>query len=258
MATVPLQPCEMRPVDRLAILHADDHLVAVDKPAGLLVHRSNLDRHETRFALQLVRDQMGREVFPVHRLDKPTSGVLLFAFDRDTCQAMSRRFECGEVDKRYIAVVRGHPDAEFLIDHPLSRLRDEPGALATSAEAQPATTVGRCRATVELPIRVDRYPTSRYALVDLVPRTGRRHQLRRHLKHVSHPIIGDTTYGKSRHNRLFEEQFGCRRLLLACTALRLRHPVTGAALTIRASPGPEFRHVLEQLGWGAAAEPPDD
>lgn len=234
----------------LTILHADEHIVAVAKPTGLLVHRTTLDRHETQFALQMVRDQMRREVFPVHRLDKPTSGVLLFALDRDTCRTLSQAFESGTVEKRYLAVVRGRPAAAFRIDHPLARIQDAPGERERAeGAAQLAVTEVQCLASVELPVRVDRYPTSRYSLVSLAPLTGRRHQLRRHLKHVSHPIIGDTTYGKSRHNRLFEERFGSRRLLLACTELRLVHPVTGKPLRLQTPPAADFRDVVVQLGW---------
>lgn len=234
------------PAPVLTILHLDDRLVAVHKPAGLLVHRSNLDRHETRFALQLVRDRLGREVHPIHRLDRPTSGVLLFALDRDACRRMSAAFEAGQVDKQYLAIVRGHPADAFEIDHPLVRLDDDATACGGT---QPALTRGCTLARAELPHRVDRYPTSRYALVSLAPVTGRRHQLRRHLKHAAHPIVGDTTYGKSGHNRLFESLFGNRRLLLACTSLAFEHPDTGRPLRIAAPPGDDLSAVIASLGW---------
>jgi tRNA pseudouridine65 synthase len=234
----------------LTILHEDEHVVVVHKPAGLLVHRSNLDRHETRFAVQLLRDQLGREVHPAHRLDKPTSGALAFALDRGSCQHLSQQFEDGRVAKHYLAVVRGHPEDRFEIDHPLTPISDEPGRSArTPRPAQPALTRGHTLARCELPHRVDRYPTSRYALVALEPLTGRRHQLRRHLKHVSHPIVGDTTYGKGRHNRLFAGLFGSERLLLACTALAFEHPVTGQPLTVGCPLEASFHSVLDRLGW---------
>ncbi|MBI1397563.1 MAG: pseudouridylate synthase [Betaproteobacteria bacterium] len=239
----------------LEILDADDWIVAIHKPPGLLVHRSDLDRHETRFAVQLLRDQIGREVHPAHRLDKPTSGVLLFAFDRGVCRQLSLSFEAGTVSKQYLAIVRGHPPESFAIDHPLTRIVDEPGVTRTaSGSPQAARTLGRTLATTELPHRVDRYATSRYALVELVPVTGRRHQLRRHLKHANHPIVGDSTYGKSRHNRLFETLFGSRRLLLACTCLSLPHPVTREQISIRAAPEPGFMHVIDALGWRHAID----
>lgn len=236
----------------LEILYRDEHIVAIHKPSGLLVHRSEIDRHETRFAVQLLRDQIGRRVWAAHRLDKGTSGVLVFALDPDTAGHLGRQFEAGEVEKNYLAVVRGHPEESGVIDHPLSRQRDnyEFKGERSSDEAQPAVTRYRRLATAELPHCVDRYPTSRYALLELEPLTGRRHQIRRHLKHIAHPIIGDATYGKGRHNRLFGELFGNRRLLLACTRLSFRHPHSGETLAIEAAPADDFAAVLAQMGWG--------
>lgn len=279
----------------LDILYQDDWLVAIHKPAGLLVHRSPIAAAEQRFAVQLLRDQIGRRVFPAHRLDRGTSGVLLFALEREIAAALGAQFESRRVDKRYLAVVRGHPPAAGLIDHPLSRrldpiersrgrgagtrdrlpedeedsaapagvpdtdaAADGPGQTPPPPTPLPARTHYRLLASAELPYRVDRYPSSRYALLELVPETGRRHQLRRHLKHIAHPIIGDATYGKGRHNRLFQQLFGNTRLLLACTALGLRHPVSGAFLQLQAPPPPDFAAVLAALGWSASvpAGPP--
>lgn len=240
--------------EMLPVLYRDEHVVAVHKPSGLLVHRSVLDVHEERFAVQIVRDQIGRHVHPVHRLDKGTSGVLLFALDRDTAALLGRAFEDQAVAKTYLAVVRGHPPQEGVIDHALTRRFDDAErrdpALATPAQA--AVTGFRRLADVELPYRVDRYPTSRYALLELAPRTGRRHQIRRHLKHISHPIIGDATFGKGRHNRLFSELFGVSRLLLACTRMQLAHPHSGAPLDLRAPLADDFAAVLAALGWANA------
>ena len=218
------------------------------------MHRSPIDRHETRFAVQVLRDQLGRRVQPVHRLDKGTSGVLLFAFDTDTTRHLGEQFEAQQVDKRYLAVVRGWPPASGLIDHRLTPEPD-PRTGRDSAPAQPARTRFTCLATVELPHAVDRYPTSRYALVALSPETGRRHQLRRHLKHIAHPIIGDATHGKGAHNRFFQDHFDCHRLLLACTSLRVQHPVSGETLTLQAPIGDTFARTVTQLGWSEAAEP---
>lgn len=236
--------------ETLPILFQDEWLIAVHKPAGLLVHRTDLDRHETRFALQILRDQIGQPVWPVHRLDKGTSGVLLFALEKDTGRAMSGLFEAGQVAKRYLAVVRGHPDDAGEIDHPLAPMADEHAGIAASRPAQPAMTRYRRLATAELPYQVDRYPTSRYALVELTPLTGRWHQLRRHMKHIAHPIIGDATHGKGRHNRLFMELFGCRRLLLAAVELGFRHPLTGQTVALKVPPAEDFSTVTEALGWG--------
>jgi len=242
--------------ETLPILFRDENLIAVHKPSGLLVHRSSLDRHETRFALQILRDQIGQPVFPVHRLDKGTSGVLLFALNREVVRSLNSQFESGEVAKTYLAVVRGHPPESGEIDHPLARMADEHAGISASVHeqpAQPARTRYRRLATVELPYQVDRYPSSRYALLELAPETGRWHQLRRHLKHISHPIIGDATHGKGRHNRLFQELFGCQRLLLAATELRLTQPLSGLALCLRAEVAADFSALIERLGWRGLA-----
>lgn len=238
----------------LPVIFHDDDLIAIHKPAGLLVHRSALDRHASRFAVQMLRDQIGQPVYPLHRLDKGTSGVLLFALAPDMARAVYGQFERGEVDKRYLAVVRGHPPESGEIDHPLKRMADDYANIATDAPAQAALTRYRRLATVDLPYRVDRYPSSRYALLELHPLSGRRHQLRRHLKHIAHPIIGDATHGKGRHNRLFQTLFDSHRLLLAATELRLRHPRDGRALCLRAAPAADFAAVTRQLGWMAVAE----
>ena len=235
----------------LDILYRDDHLIAIDKPPGLLVHRSDIDRHETRFAVQLLRDQIGRRVLPVHRLDKGTSGVLLFAFDAAVARAMGRQFENGEVKKTYLAVVRGWPPEAGIIDHALSRQYDDYGRSLRTAEAQPAVTRYRRLATVELPVAVERYPTSRYALVALEPLTGRHHQLRRHMKHISHPIIGDATHGKGIHNRFFQREFGCGRLLLDCAHMVFCHPVSGEKVGVGRTAQGEFAALLERFGWTA-------
>jgi tRNA pseudouridine65 synthase len=239
-----------RPGLSLSIVYQDHRLVAIDKPAGLLVHRSDLDRHETRFAVQRLRDQIGRAVWPVHRLDKGTSGLLLFALDSECAGVLGQQFERGEVGKRYLAVVRGHPDEAGEIDHPLRRLPDENGYRSDDDLPRPAVTRYRRLATVELPVQVDRYPTSRYALVRLEPLTGRRHQLRRHMKHIAHPIIGDATHGKGRHNRYFQQRFDCRRLMLAAVEMRIRHPDDGREVILCAPPSPDFADCLNRLGWG--------
>ena len=236
----------------LDILYRDDFLVAINKPAGLLVHRSDIDRHETRFAVQLLRDQIGQRVHPLHRLDKGTSGVLLFALDSASAREVGGQFERNEIGKRYLAIVRGWPPEAGVIDHALSRQFDDYGrkfSADSPTEALPAVTGYRRLATVELPDAVDRYPTARYALVELLPKTGRQHQLRRHLKHIAHPIIGDATWGKGIHNRFFQQRFGCGRLLLACTGIELRHPQDGRILSITARPGDDFASVVGALGW---------
>lgn len=236
----------------LPILYRDEHIVAIHKPPGLLVHRSNLARQEERFAVQLLRDQIGQWVYPVHRLDRGTSGILVFALKPEIARTLGQAFMGKDVGKRYLAIVRGHPPEQGEIDHPLAKIRDEYEAtIGNSADAevlQPALTRYRRLSTAELPHQVDRYPTSRYALLELEPVTGRRHQLRRHLKHVSYPIIGDATYGKGKHNRLFQQLFNCHRLLLACVEMQFQHPVSGEVLRLEAPVEGDFAAVMAALG----------
>ena len=237
--------------EELPILYCDEDLIAIHKPSGLLVHRTVLDRHKTRFAVQILRDQIGQHVHPVHRLDRGTSGVLLFALKREIGRLLSAQFESQHIDKTYLAVVRGHTDETGSIDHALTRQFDdyEFRSPETVGEAQSALTHYRRLAITELPYRVDRYPGSRYSLVELKPQTGRRHQLRRHMKHIAHPIIGDATYGKGQHNRLFQDLFNSHRLLLACLEMRLTHPTSKLPLILSAPLANDFASVLGALGW---------
>jgi len=222
----------------LRILHADEHLVAIDKPPGLLVHRSALDAHEERFAVQLLRDQLGRTVWPVHRLDKGTSGVLLFALDAATAAAVSAQFEQGRVRKRYRALVRGWPGDAGVIDHPLARDPERP---STGQPMLDARTDWNCLQRFEWPVTTDaRFATTRCALVEARPRTGRRHQIRRHLKHIAHPIIGDATHGKGPLNRALAAWLGVQRLWLHALEVELDHPVSGQALRLTAAPEPQW------------------
>ncbi|MEE4145967.1 MAG: tRNA pseudouridine(65) synthase TruC [Halieaceae bacterium] len=233
------------------VIYRDEHLVAINKPSGLLVHRSPIDRHETRYALQLVRDQIGQRVYPVHRLDKPTSGVLLFGLCGDSARALSSQFVAGSVHKHYLAVVRGHCPQAGCIDYPLRPERDRIADRDRSPElpVQNAITHYRRLATVELPLAVERYPQTRYSLVSLRPETGRRHQLRRHLKHIGYPVIGDAKHGKGVHNRFFQAQYDCHRLLLACTAMAFVHPVSAGPVILQAALDAPFQRVLRAFGW---------
>ena len=243
-------------MDELEVIYQDSTLVAINKPSGLLVHRSFIDRHETRFALQMVRDQIGQYVYPVHRLDKPTSGVLLFALNSDTARALSEQFNSQQVDKRYLAVTRGYPPESGTIDHPLKEKLDKIADRQSKKDkpAQEAVSHYQRLATIELPYLVDRYPQSRYSLVAVKPETGRKHQIRRHLKHIGHPIIGDAKHGKGVHNRFFQDQFHCHRLLLACTSMQLIHPDTQTPLRLIAGLDETFKSLLNEFTWSGAAD----
>ena len=230
--------------DTLRILFADDDLVAIDKPAGLLVHPSALDAHEERTALKLLRDQLGAWVWPLHRLDKGTSGVLLFARHAEAARAWRQAFEQGRVAKRYLALVRGWPDAQGEIAHPLARDPEQSSAGQPRLEA---TTRYRRLACIEWPFSVDaRHATSRFALMEVEPLTGRRHQIRRHFKHIAHPLVGDATHGKGMLNRAVAEWLGTSRLWLH--ALDCELPRAGTPLRISAPAGAEWNRLLPQPG----------
>lgn len=233
----------------LDILFHDEHLVAVNKPSGLLVHRSMIDRHETEFALQMTRDQIGQHVYPVHRLDKPTSGVLLFALDSQTAKRLNLQFTAHTVQKHYLALVRGYTHADAVIDYPLKFVLDKiaDADAQEDKEAQEAVTAYKTLAQAELPYAVGRYSTSRYSLLECCPKTGRKHQLRRHLKHIFHPIVGDTTYGDGKHNQLFRNEFDSQRLLLHAQSVRLTHPATAESLEIHARIPEDMKSVLERV-----------
>lgn len=238
-------------IEHLPIIYRDEHLVAINKPSGLLVHRSEIDRHETRFAMQLVRNQLGQQVFPVHRLDKPTAGVLVFALSAEIAKKMSDIFSQHLLKKKYLALVRGHAPASIRVDHPLIEELDKytDKKARNNKPAQAAITEFKTLATIELPFSVDKYPSTRYSLVECNPTTGRKHQIRRHLKHISHPIIGDAKHGKGIHNRFFQEQFNCTGLMLAATELHFNHPMTLTPLKLIAPLEEKFSHRLHDFGW---------
>jgi tRNA pseudouridine65 synthase len=226
----------------LDILYLDDYLAIVNKPTGWLVHRTPLDKGETRFVLQTLRDQIGRHVWPVHRLDKGTSGVLVFALSAEVARTLGQAFESGDgPQKTYRAVVRGWPLPQGLIDHPLKRMPDD--MRTERLEVQPAQSRFANLRHFELPIphshsqSQQSFASTRCAEVALQPLTGRRHQLRRHMKHIAHPIIGDATHGKGPLNRAVAELLGLQRLWLHAESLELPHPVGGQLLRF-ASPLP--------------------
>lgn len=237
----------------LDIIYQDEHYVAINKPAGMLVHRSGIDRHETVFAMQLLRDQIGQKVFPLHRLDKPTSGVLLFALSSEAAKSMAPAFEQHSIQKHYLAVVRGYAPEQGHIDHSLKEIDDkyDDARKQKNKDAQAAITDYRRLNTIELPVCIDKYPQSRYSLVELTPQTGRRHQIRRHLKHISHPIIGDVNYGKGTHNRYYADKLGCKRLLLHASSVTFTHPYSQQPIRIQAGLDTQMQALFERFNWQA-------
>ncbi|MCF8052901.1 MAG: pseudouridylate synthase [Desulfobacterales bacterium] len=231
---------------QLEILYRDDYLVAVNKPAGIMVHRSRIAAPRERFVLQMLRAQVGQRVYPVHRLDRPTSGALLFALDRASASEMTGRFARKEIEKTYVAVVRGFVAEEGRIELPL---RADVYKGPNQAVIKPAQTLFRRLAQIEVPYPVGKYSTARYSLLEVRPVTGRMHQIRRHLRDIAHPVIGDTRHGDSHHNRFVRETLGCRRLLLASVRLEFSHPITGQPVSITAPLGPRFCRLIRRFDW---------
>jgi tRNA pseudouridine65 synthase len=224
----------------LDIIYRDEYLVAINKPHGLLVHRSPIAADAEEFALQLLRDQIGLKVNPVHRLDRATAGVLLFALNKEVEIATQQQFMNDLVNKTYLAIVRGYTPDQEDIDYPL---RKENGTLQEAFTAY--TTLKRA----EIDIPLGNHNTSRYSLVSVKPTTGRMHQIRKHLSHVNHPIIGDTTHGCNKQNKLFREKWEMTTLLLHAASLSFKHPVTNEEITIEAPIRSEFKRIMDFMGW---------
>lgn len=222
----------------LEIVYQDEFLVAINKPHGLLVHRSPIAADASEFAIQLLRDQLGRKVFPTHRLDRKTSGVLLFALDEETNSLMQQSFMTKGVAKTYKALVRGFIPEKGTIDYPLT---------TDDGKTQDAVTHYERMETFELPIPFGKHATSRYSLVKLDPETGRMHQLRKHLAHIFYPIIGDRPHGCNKQNKFFLERWGMSKMLLHAEELCFTHPKTRIETKISADLSLEFRNVLEEF-----------
>jgi len=220
----------------LEIIYEDENLIAINKPHGLLVHQSSIARDATEFALQMLRDQVGKHVSPVHRLDRKTSGILLFAFDKQSEVAMHQQFMSAETDKRYLAILRGYAPDAMDIDYPLAK---ENGTM------QDAFTSFKTLQKAEIEAAFGKHPTSRYSLVEATPKTGRMHQLRRHFSHILHPIIGDRTHGCNKQNKFFKDQWGMTTMLLHASELSFTHPVTQKQIHLKAGLHDEFKRVMD-------------
>ena len=226
----------------LPVLHQCANLVAINKPHGLLVHRSPIAADASEFAVQLLRDQLGQRVYPVHRLDRKTGGVLLFALSEAMNAAMQQQFMDSQVAKTYLAIVRGYTPDEQAIDYPLRR---DDGHTVTVL--QDAFTMVKTLRRTEVAMPFGKHTTSRYSLVELTPTTGRMHQLRKHMAHVLHPIIGDRPHGCNKQNKLFLERFGMNTMLLHARQIRFQHPVSAETITITAPWQAEFGRMLGEL-----------
>lgn len=221
------------------VVYEDEQLIAINKPSGIMVHRSRISEDKI-FVLQLLRDQIGQHVFPVHRLDRGTSGLLLFAKDSETASLIGKQFQAQQVDKTYVAIVRGYLPLLGTIEYALTN--------RSMQEAQNATTHYRRLQQTELEVAIGRYSTARYSLIEAKPESGKFHQIRRHFSHIRHPIIGDKKHGDVKHNNYWRDHWGIGRLLLHARELSFTHP-SGERLALEAAPTTDFVAALKHLSW---------
>ena len=224
----------------LEILYEDNFIIAINKPAGLLVHRSKLARDVKEFALQMLRNQVGYQVTPIHRLDRKTSGVLLFAKQQEFVSEFQATLQAEETKKKYIAIVRGFFHQEILVDYPL---------INDAGKKQEAVTQFQLIKQVEIPLSHGKFETSRYSMIEAFPKTGRMHQIRKHLNHLRHPIIGDRPHGCNKQNALFLRAFNLDKMLLHAKSLEIKHPFTEEILKIEAKFPEHYNEMIDQLGF---------
>lgn len=233
---------------RIPVLYEDEQIIAVAKPSGMFVHRSAADRSATEFVVQTVRDQLNCFVYPIHRLDRPTSGVLLLAKNSEAAAAYAIMFAERRVRKTYVALVRGFTDDSGTIDRPLVSDKGR-GRPATDPHSIPqeAETFYRTIEKFEAAFSSGQHATTRCSLIEAQPKTGRYHQIRRHMAGISHPVIADAEHGDSRANRKFQQSLGVTRLMLAAVRLEFVHPLTAAPITIESAPDDSFNSVIARL-----------
>jgi len=239
------------PFGPLDIIYQDDYMVAINKPAGLLVHKSYLARKETFFAMTMLRDQIGQYVYPIHRLDRPTSGVLLFALSSEMARTLSEIFSERKVTKGYLAMVRGHLLGNDTLDYPLKEELDKIADKKASQDKEPQSAVTQWHHLLSGAFNepIGKYEQARFSLIALKPLTGRKHQLRRHLAHLRHPIMGDTTHGDGKQNKYFKAHLGEQRLMLHASQLCFEHPISIQALELNAPLPHSFTDICRQVGW---------
>lgn len=224
----------------LEILYQDQFLVAINKPHGLFVHNTGLAHESDVFALQILRDQIGQQVFPVHRLDRKTSGVLLFALNRSVLAQFSELFENKRILKKYHAIVRGYTDSEGTIDYALTN---------DKGKVQDAITRYNTIQQVEIPYSLGKFTHQRYSLVEVIPETGRMHQIRKHFAHIFHPIIGDRPHGCNKQNRFFKEQWDMNTMMLHASELEFEHPVLGEKMSLKVEFSSQMLGTMDVLGF---------
>ena len=239
-------------MSELEILYEDEYLIAINKPTGLLVHPSWIAPRGTPNLASMLKEYFeGGTPYTIHRLDRPTSGVILFGKDKSVAKAMNLQFAEREVNKTYLCMCRGYVPESGVIDYALKEQLDKIADKHADQDkpAQEAVSHYRTLATVEVDMAVGRYEKSRYSLVEVKPETGRKHQIRRHMKHIFHPIVGDTNHGDNKHNKGLRQHFDLNRLMLMARDIEFVHPVTAKSLCITAPVDLYTDNLFKQFGW---------
>lgn len=238
-------------MDPLEILFEDDDLIAVNKPSGLLVHPSWIAPRGTPNLASMLKQYLQSSPYTIHRLDRPTSGVILFGKNKEIAQLMNVLFAERKVHKTYLCMCRGYVPEQGVIDYALKEKLDKIADKHADQDkpAQEAVSRYKLLATAEVDMAVGRYERSRYSLVEVKPETGRKHQIRRHMKHIFHPIMGDSKHGDGKHNKALRERFDMQRLMLMATELSFEHPRTAERLDLAAPVDAYSNKLFTELGW---------
>ena len=225
------------------IVHQDEHCIVVNKPNNILVHHAYHSRNKSEedSLLQLLEQQLGKKLYPIHRLDRKTSGIILLATETSYVSKFQELFTHHEIQKTYYGIVRGFAPESKVIDSPV---KGRDADVYKEAETQMHTL-----AKIQLEIPVKPYDSSRYSLVKLLPKTGRLHQLRIHMNKISHPLLNDAKYGDKNHNLMFEEKFGWRKLFLHAASLQFQHPFTQELLSLQATFPEDWVKAFQEFSW---------
>ncbi len=222
----------------LEIVYQDDFLIVINKPNGLLVHKSKYANEANEYAVQVLRDQVGTKVWPCHRIDRKTSGVLVFTLNQEMNSLIQQQFANSQINKTYWAIVRGYTDDDGSIDYALTN---------DKGKTQEAITRYKTIKRSEIPLALGKHNTSRYSLVEVYPQHGRMHQIRKHFAHISHPIIGDRPHGCNKQNRLFKQQWNVTNMMLHAKELEINHPYTNHTIHFSASLSESFKEAQQLL-----------
>lgn len=227
----------------LDLNYEDEYVIAVNKPNNVLVHHAKHSRNvsDELSLLQIIENQLNYKVYPIHRLDRKTSGIILLAKQKKFVSEFQALFTENSIQKTYYGIVRGFSPETKTIDSPVKG-RDAKIHKEALTNLKTLNNI-----TLEIPVKP--YDTSRYSLVELSPKTGRMHQLRVHMNKISHPLLGDPKYGDKNHNLMFEMQFNCSKLFLHAGKLKFQHPFSKEALNLNANFPEDWIMLFHKFSW---------